>query len=364
MLDVGPRPTPDAMAAFDVRLSLGALRYFRHLHQGRIDPRTLGVQLVRAEEHDFVQALHAALAIHRVLEASQALMPQLEQYRGLRDGLARYREMAAASPGDASLALKVHQIELALERLRWLPDIASERLVAVNIPMFQLWAWEAIRPQGYPALTMSVIVGRAFRHQTPVFASEIREVIFRPYWNVPSSIVSAEILPALEREPNYLARQDMEIVRGAGDDASPVAVTSRNLELLRAGALRLRQRPGPSNALGLVKFVFPSEQNVYLHGTPQPDLFKEPRRDFSHGCVRVEDPVGLAEWLLNDPALWNRGQILAAMQDQTRRVNLTRPVRVVLFYTTAVFLPQDGTIQFAEDIYGHDARLDAALRGS
>jgi murein L,D-transpeptidase YcbB/YkuD len=260
------------------------------------------------------------------------------------------------------LAWRVRQIELALERLRWLPHLGDERLVAINIPMFRLWAWDSIPPSGVPSLGMDVIVGRALSTQTPVFVEQLREVIFRPYWNIPRSIARHEILPILERDPDYLRRQNMEIVRGPGDDAQAVAGTAENLALLRQGALRVRQRPGPRNALGLVKFVFPNQENVYMHGTPAQELFSRSRRDFSHGCVRVEDPVALAEWALKDRPEWTRDRILSAMTGtQSLHVKLLRPIQVILFYTTAAVMPEDGTIHFAEDIYLHDARLERAL---
>jgi murein L,D-transpeptidase YcbB/YkuD len=260
------------------------------------------------------------------------------------------------------LTWRVRQIELALERLRWLPDLGDERLLAINIPMFRLWAWDLTPPNDAPSLAMDVIVGRALSTQTPVFDEEMREVIFRPYWNVPRSILRNEILPLLERDPDYLRRQNMEIVRGAGDNAQPVQATAENLVLLRKGALRLRQRPGPNNALGLVKFVFPNEENVYMHGTPAQALFSRSRRDFSHGCVRVEDPVALAEWALKERPEWTRDRIVSAMAGtQSFHVSLPRPIQVILFYTTAVVMPEDGTIHFADDIYRHDARLDRVL---
>jgi len=131
---------------------------------------------------------------------------------------------------------------------------------------------------------------------------------------------------------------------------------------LRQGALRLRQRPGPSNALGLIKFVFPNREDVYLHGTPARALFARTRRDFSHGCVRVADPVMLAEWVLKDRPEWTRDRIVATtMGTQTIHVRLPRPIQVILFYTTAAVMPEDGTIRFAEDIYGHDEGLDRVL---
>jgi murein L,D-transpeptidase YcbB/YkuD len=260
------------------------------------------------------------------------------------------------------IAARVRQIELALERLRWLPHLGDERFVAVNIPMFRLWAWDSIPPAGTPSFDMGVIVGRALSTQTPVFVEEMRSVIFRPYWNVPSSILRHEILPALVRDPDYLRRQNMEIVSGAGDDARLVPLTGENLERLRQGRLRVRQRPGPNNALGLVKFVFPNDENVYMHGTPAMELFSRFRRDFSHGCVRLEDPVALAEWVLKDQPEWSRDRIVAAMQGSgPLRVNLRRPIQVILFYITAVVMPADGTVRFAEDIYGHDARLEKEL---
>lgn len=267
----------------------------------------------------------------------------------------------------APLVWRVRQIELALERLRWLPHLSPERFLAVNIPMFHLWVWDSIPPNGAPSFGMGVIVGRALKTRTPVFVEEMRHIIFRPYWNIPSSIVRAEILPAIRRDPDYLRRQDMEIVSGPGDDARPVGLTAESLAQLQHGRLRVRQRPGLKNALGLVKFVFPNDENVYLHGTPAPQLFNRARRDFSHGCVRVEDPVALAEWALKGQEEWTRDKILAAMNaNHSRRVNLTRPIQVILFYLTAVVMPEDGTIRFADDIYGHDAQLDRALsrRGS
>lgn len=260
------------------------------------------------------------------------------------------------------LTWRVRQIELALERLRWVPHLGDARLIVLNIPMFRMWAWEAIPPKGVPAFGMDVIVGRALDRQTPVFAEDMREVIFRPYWNVPRSILRHEVLPKIEHDPDYLRREDMEIVRGKGDDAQRVAFTAEALAELRQGRLRVRQRPGPQNALGLIKFVFPNQEDVYMHGTPAPMLFAKSRRDFSHGCVRVADPVALAEWVLQDLPEWTRDRIVAATTGtQTIHVKLPRPIQVILFYTTAAVIPEDGTIRFADDIYRHDGRLDRAL---
>ena len=155
--------------------------------------------------------------------------------------------------------------------------------------MFRLWGWDATPADGAPSLGMGVIVGRALNTRTPVFVEEMRYLIFRPYWNVPPSIARQEILPALQRDPDYLTQQDMEIVSGQGDDARAVALSAESIALLRQGTLRVRQRPGPKNSLGLVKFVFPNDDNVYLHGTParravQPDPARfQPRLRASRG---------------------------------------------------------------------------------
>ncbi len=257
---------------------------------------------------------------------------------------------------------RVRQIELAMERLRWLPQRADRPVIAINLPMFRLWAWAADAPDTTPSLAMDVIVGRAMRTQTPVFADEMTHLIFRPYWNVPRSILRQEVLPALERDASYLTAHGMEIVAGGGDDARTVGVSPEALAGLRSGALRVRQKPGPKNSLGLAKFIFPNDDNVYLHGTPARELFARSRRDFSHGCVRVADPAALAEWPLREQPGWNRGAIEAAMNGtRTQQVNLRSPVPVLLYYLTALVSPDDGLVHFADDLYGHDAALERRL---
>jgi murein L,D-transpeptidase YcbB/YkuD len=260
------------------------------------------------------------------------------------------------------LAHRVAQLELTLERLRWIPDLSGERFILVNIPTFHLWAWDSLNAEGMPSLDMDVIVGqKALNTQTPVFAEQMRYVIFRPYWNVPPGILRSEVLPEIRKDSTYLARNDMEIVQGQGDDARPVEPSELNLELLARGQLRVRQRPGPRNSLGLVKFMFPNDENVYLHSTPAQELFNRTRRDFSHGCVRVERPVDLALWVLGDTVTWNRERIVATMREgKSTRVNLSRPLPVILFYTTAM-VGSDGATMFFDDIYGHDEKLLQAL---
>ncbi len=260
------------------------------------------------------------------------------------------------------LGHRVAQIELTLERWRWLPDSPSPRYVLVNIPAFRLDLFDPAVAGEHPALTMKIIAGAARgHHETPVFLGTMREVVFRPYWDVPLSIARAELVPAARRDPTYLERQQLEIVHGGDDDAVMHAPTPGNLDRVVAGTLRLRQRPGPDNALGLIKFIFPNAHRVYLHGTPATQLFSHARRDFSHGCIRIEDPNALAGHVLRDQAGWNRAAIDAAAQGTvTRRIEVREPLGVYVFYATAV-ADADGLAYFLPDIYGHDARLREVL---
>jgi murein L,D-transpeptidase YcbB/YkuD len=323
-------------AAFDVGMTASVLRYFRHLHLGRVSARALGFHLDHAmEPHDFPEHLRSALSGRAFDRVVAELRPAFVQYRGLRSALAQYR---------GSDPTRARQIELALERLRWLPDVTGERLLVVNIPMFYLWGWEAERGDGLPSIGMAAITGRARATRTPVFTSTITSVVFNPDWTVPESILRNEVLPAIAANPDYLAQHHMEMSGSAG-------------------TLRVRQRPGPWNALGPIKFVLPNIHGVYLHGTPTPALFKETRRDFSHGCVRVADPFALAAWVLQDDPDWPADRIRAVVADgATRTIKVNRPPRVVLFYMTATFVPEDGSVRFVDDVYGHDMRLDAWLQ--
>jgi len=259
------------------------------------------------------------------------------------------------------LSFRVRQLQLTLERYRWMPPHFPEPPLLVNIPEFRLrtFHWE---PQGLRGhLSMKVVVGKAYRHQTPVFANNMRYLIFRPYWNVPPSIQGSELVPKIRRDRNYVAEKGFEVTNSRGEVVTDGPVTDEVLSGLAAGALSLRQKPGPKNALGLVKFMFPNSYNVYLHGTPATELFSRARRDFSHGCIRVEDPVGLAAWVLRDKPEWSVDRIRAVMNgDQTVQVNLDQPIPVLILYATAV-VEEDGEVLFFDDIYGHDAELEKVL---
>ena len=255
------------------------------------------------------------------------------------------------------LLLRITQIELAMERLRWLPEMNVNRSIIVNIPAFQLWAIDDL--SNTDSITnMRVVVGKALKNQTPVLMANMSFVEFNPYWNVPKNILKDEILPKLGRNPGFLASQNMEVV---GSNGKPTTLNGEAFEKLKKGTYRIRQRPGTRNSLGKVKFIFPNKDDVYLHDTPSGSLFSRSRRDFSHGCVRVENPLALAEFALKNQGNWNTDAIKNAMKKKaTQRVDLQQPIPVLFFYTTT-FIDQNNKLAFYPDIYGHDTKLMQAL---
>jgi len=256
------------------------------------------------------------------------------------------------------LKARVQQLQLTLERYRWVPPNFPKPPIVVNIPDFRL---RTLRREPANYLTMKVVVGRAMRTQTQVFANDMKYVIFRPYWLVPPSIQRNETVPKTRRDPNYLADHGFEVIDGSGDVVPSSPASDDVISGLRSGALRARQKPGPKNALGLIKFIFPNQYNVYLHGTPEQELFSRSRRDFSHGCIRVEDPVALAAWVLRDQPEWTPDKIRATMNgDTTVQVNLDKPIPVLILYSTAIVEP-DGEVRFFDDIYGYDKSLEKVL---
>ncbi len=255
---------------------------------------------------------------------------------------------------------RYEQMALTLERLRWTPLQSHRRMIVVNVPEFVLRAYETDQ-EGYIdlKLSMKVIVGRALDTSTPVFDEDMRFIEFSPYWNVPPSIARGETIPRLRRDPAYFNRQGFEFVKSDGSVSRQL--TDANLQAVLSGQARIRQRPGPLNALGDIKFIFPNNTNIFLHHTPAPQLFERSRRDFSHGCIRVEEPVALAQFVLeNDPA-WPRDRIEQAMQaGKSQTIRLNDPIPVVLAYGTVIV--REGKVYFYDDIYGHDATLSKALK--
>ncbi|HKE45402.1 MAG TPA: L,D-transpeptidase family protein [Steroidobacteraceae bacterium] len=294
----------------------------------------------------------------------------------LVEALKRFQELSGLDPDGAlgagtfaalttPLTNRVQQIELTLERWRWLPPKIDTPPILVNIPRYRLYAFRTVDDREGEMLQMGVIVGKSYpANRTPVFTADMKYLVMRPYWDVPYSITTREMLPKIRDNPGYLHAQRLEIVGGYGDDTPALPPTPDNLAALARGTLRLRQQPGPDNALGLVKFMLPNPYNVYLHSTPAQSLFERSARAFSHGCVRVSDPVALAEYVLRDDPSWTRERILQAMNGtRPTQVNLKQPIRVYILYGTAVATEQ-GQVYFLPDIYGHDARLAELLRAS
>jgi len=257
------------------------------------------------------------------------------------------------------LSSRVRQLELALERWRWLPAQFPAPPIVVNIPDFRLRAVDA---EGHVVLDMPVVVGKAMRTETPVFSDEMTYVVLRPYWNVPPSIQQSEIVPAIERDRRYVADKGFEVTTNDGRVVTDGVISDEVLARLKSGALSVRQKPGPTNALGLVKLIFPNEFNVYLHGTPATSLFARSRRDLSHGCIRVENPAELAAWALRNNPGWSLERVEAAMQSGPNdvTVRLAQPIPVFIVYATALAY-ENGEVHFYDDIYGFDASLEEAL---
>jgi murein L,D-transpeptidase YcbB/YkuD len=256
------------------------------------------------------------------------------------------------------LSRRVQQMRWTLERWRWLPDSYSKAPIVANIPEFRLRAYD----QDFNiAVTMNVVVGKSYGHNTPVFSETMKYVVFRPYWEVPHSITRAELIPHILRDPDYLAKKGFEVVDSRQTVVAAGTVSSDVLAQLRSGKLFVRQTPGPKNSLGLVKFLFPNSYNVYMHDTPAPEYFAKSRRDFSHGCVRLEKPADLARWVLRDNPGWTEERIHAAMTGATpQQVNLVHPIPVLIVYATVIVL-EDGLVHFYDDIYGHDTSLEKVL---
>ena len=233
---------------------------------------------------------------------------------------------------------RIRQLLINMDRMRWLPIQPEGDLIIVNIPAFTLSVLEGNKK----IFDMDVVVGKE-GHNTRIFTGNLNQVVFSPYWNVPQSIVEKEILPAIKKNPDYLEKENMEIT--GENDSLP----------------EIRQRPGEKNALGKVKFIFPNSFDIYFHDTPSKSLFAKNKRAFSHGCIRLSDPVRMTKYLLRDQPEWNDAKIEDAMNnDKEKIVTIKKPVPVLITYYTA-WVDEQGNLNFREDIYGHDAELSTKM---
>jgi len=423
-------------AAFDVALTVCAMRYVSDLRIGRINPQHFKFGLnIEAKKYDLAQFLRDRLLPATDLSAVlDSVEPPFGAYRRTEQALVRYVQLAREDdgeklpipakpidsgqsyPGVPQLSRRLHlvgdlspdaqprdpqiydgtlaeavkrfqrrhgldddgrlgpatvkqlnvpltdrvrQLQLTLERWRWLPTEFSAPPIIVNIPDFRL---RALGENNKVVLEMRVVVGKAMTTETPVFTRDMAFVVFRPYWNVPPGVLRRSVLPAIRRDRNYVAAKNFEVTTADGKVVTSGQISDDVLAQLQSGKLSVRQKPGPDNALGLIKFMFPNEYHVYLHSTPATELFSRSRRDFSAGCIRVERPAELAVWVLRNNPEWTLERVQQAMQNgkDNFTVNLTRKLPVFIVYGTAIAY-ENNEVHFYDDIYGFDAKLAQAL---
>lgn len=328
----------------DLKMTYAYLRYAADLLGWTHSPREVHENwLADAKQEDLAARLTQAISERRVRDSLEELAPTHSQYKGLQAALAQERKTPT---GHAD------QIRMNMERWRWAPRDLGERYILVNVPAYILQVMDGDRP----VLSMRVIVGDP-EHQTPLFSDEMTYVVFSPYWNIPTNILREETLPRVARDPGFLRRNNIEVVgtSGEGEEIDPESIDWNDESVTRN--LRFRQRPGDDNALGLVKFVFPNHFSVYLHDTPNDRLFFKERRCLSHGCVRIEDPIAMAKYVMRDQPEWTDVRIREAMnagREQTAR--LKTPIPVHIGYWTAWVEPDGRTVTYTDDPY----RIDPA----
>ncbi|MEP6782391.1 MAG: L,D-transpeptidase family protein [Acidobacteriota bacterium] len=399
-VDKGSQERLDQLAEFDVRLTAGLLAFGRDVAIGRsngdanfksrrkqpdlvaalvknIDDPEKFVEAVRPPHPEYV-ALQKALD-DLIGQKEKGGWPNVPSARSdnelrqrllasghmkgddLKGGIKSFQELhslpATGVVDDKTLALlnvpldwRIQQVAINMQRWRWMPDDLGERHFLVNIPYYHLIA----RESGKPVLDIRVVVGKP-GHNTPIFSEDMKTVVFSPYWNIPDTIAENETAPAVARDPNYLNKQGIEILRVSSKGTETVSASDvkwDNPDAMRG--LVFRQKPGDNNALGHVKFLFPNPYNVYLHDTPADSLFAKVSRAFSHGCVRVEEPETLAKYVLKGSSEWDEEKIFAAMQSGVeKQVPLKKAIPVHIAYFTS-WVDENGGLHFQPDIYGYD----------
>ena len=305
------------------------------------------------------------------IPATTQLDPNQKIYEGvLVEGVKHYQSRHGESPTgkldartidelNTPAPARIRQIKLTLERWRWVPHSFPQPPVVVNLPEYRL---RAMNPDGTVAFYKNIIIGKAYGHKSPVFEKEIQYVVFRPYWEVPPSIERNEIVPHIQKNPNYISKNNFEVVTPKGEVVTDNQVSPDVLDGIKSLHLMVRQKPGSTNSLGLVKIIFPNSDNVYLHGTDAPGLFSQDVRDLSHGCIRVENPADLVAWVLRNNPGWDLERVKATMNGEKNnlQVNLVTRIPVLIVYGTAT-VNEENQIRFFDDTYGYDAELEKAL---
>jgi len=400
-LDKGSEARLEELAEFDARLTAGLLAFGRDVAVGRrkgdanfkarrelpdlvaavtaaVDAPENYLDAVRPAHAEYVALAKALDDLHGQKEKGgwvtvpsarsvDQLRQRLQASGHLKEGgdltaaIKSFQELhflaASGIVDDKTLAAinvpldwRMQQVAINLQRWRWMPNELGERHFLVNIPYFTLVA----RESGKPVMDIRVVVGKP-GNNTPIFSEDMETVVFSPYWNIPDSIAEGETAPAIARDPNYLARQGIEILRVAGGTTQPLNASDVDWGNPDAGkGLIFRQKPGAGNALGHVKFMFPNKHNVYLHDTPADSLFAKPGRAFSHGCVRVEEPEALAKYVLKGYSEWDEPKIFSAMHSGVEQhVRLKAKIPVHIAYFTS-WVDVNGGLHFQPDIYGYD----------
>lgn len=283
-------------------------------------------------------------------------MQRMQERHGLEpDGVVGPQTLAALN---VPVEHRIEQIVVNLERLRWMPDDLGRRHILVNQAAFMLDLVE----DGASVRNMRVVVGKP-KHRTPIFSEEMTYLVVNPYWNVPPSIARNELLPKIRQNADYLIDNNYQMLSGWGNDAAVIDPMSIDWSQVNRNSFgyRIRQNPGGGNALGRLKFMLPNRHNIYLHDTPAKSLFRRASRAYSHGCIRLHDPLGLAEAVLATNPGWSRARVEHTIASGERRVvSLADPIPVHITYITS-WVDPDGTVQFRDDIYGRDAAIGRAL---
>ena len=358
---------------------LTALNHYMELEKSGDGEKVLDVGGVSpGGQYAGVAGLTARLRQLGDLPDSASIPPDSTIYEGpLVDAVKHFQERLGMRPTgeldyktvvgmNVPLSDRIEQMQLGLERLRWLPYQFKQPPVVINVPEFRLYAFNEKNEVG---LTMRVNVGEDYNHQTPMFEGNIQYLVFRPYWTPTPNILKKEIIPDIEKNPS-LTDLNLELV-GSGKIIKSGDVTPAMLQQVRSGRLTVRQPPGPENGMGLVKFMFPNQHDVYIHDTPASlDMFSEAtegeegelQRVASHGCIHLQYPDKFAAWLLRNTSGWDLDRVGQAMHDgkDNRQVNLVPPVPVLIFYLTAV-VEENGDVHFFHDIYDHDRTLRLEL---
>ena len=434
----------DAVAQYDVAMTVAVMRYISDLRIGRINPQHFNFDInAQEKKYDLPEFISDnAVDAEDVPKLIASVEPDNTQYRATEEALGRYLELAkqqqasgaqdlptvtkavsvngmyAAAPALASrlelegdlnanalegsggttytatlaegvkryqqrhgitpdgrltaqtvasmnvpLSQRVLQMQSSLERWRWLPNEYVNARLMVNLPEFVVRGYEDTTPEHKLDFTMKVVVGKMVgEHETPVFAHMMKYLIFRPYWNVPVDIAKKELVPHIETNHGYLTTKNFEVTNAKGD-----VLTDYTAHQVAQGGVMVREKPGPKNSLGLVKFMFPNQYDIYLHSTPATQLFDRTRRDFSHGCVRVQKPDELAAWVLQGQSDQDGEFDLDRVREEmnngkdNHQVNLKTPIPIVIFYLTAI-VGEDGRTDFFDDIYKYDEQMQEILQ--